>query len=411
MRPQTILVESQRAAVSRGGRRCSIIPPTRGRERCIWCASRRPNSPRCARSPASPTSRTSSSIMPRARRSSNSRASSCYLALVPQSLRVPRGRDGRHRPAPGRRNGAQGLRIGGYWYPRGGMPIDVFWQNGRAARRAVAARPGSCAVSRPRVNGWTISSRPSGWRAISAPTTSRSSMHRLHARRAGATPRPNSRGAHSRRALPRHRRGADRDHPAPHMLPGAEEFGAAMGALGVGRDDRIIVYDNSPLRTAARGWFMLRHFGAERVAMLDGGLAEMARRGPAGRSRRARHAARRALRRRCAARARWSTKAMLVASDARRWSMRAARPRFDGQRGRSAAGRRRRPHPRRRNLPLAALYRDDGTFESTERASRRVRRGGGRSAAAVHRQLRLGGDRQQPDLRRAPDRRARRHTL
>lgn len=23
------------------------------------------------------------------------------------------------------------LRIGGYWYPRGGMPIDVFWQHGR----------------------------------------------------------------------------------------------------------------------------------------------------------------------------------------------------------------------------------------------------------------------------------------
>lgn len=23
------------------------------------------------------------------------------------------------------------LRIGGYWYPRGGMPIDVFWQNGK----------------------------------------------------------------------------------------------------------------------------------------------------------------------------------------------------------------------------------------------------------------------------------------
>jgi 7-cyano-7-deazaguanine reductase len=23
------------------------------------------------------------------------------------------------------------LRIGGYWYPRGGMPIDVFWQAGR----------------------------------------------------------------------------------------------------------------------------------------------------------------------------------------------------------------------------------------------------------------------------------------
>lgn len=25
----------------------------------------------------------------------------------------------------------QWLRIGGYWFPRGGMPIDVFWQTGR----------------------------------------------------------------------------------------------------------------------------------------------------------------------------------------------------------------------------------------------------------------------------------------
>jgi 7-cyano-7-deazaguanine reductase len=27
----------------------------------------------------------------------------------------------------------QWLRIGGYWYPRGGMPIDVFWQSGAPA--------------------------------------------------------------------------------------------------------------------------------------------------------------------------------------------------------------------------------------------------------------------------------------
>jgi 7-cyano-7-deazaguanine reductase len=26
------------------------------------------------------------------------------------------------------------LRIGGYWFPRGGMPIDVFWQTGRLPR-------------------------------------------------------------------------------------------------------------------------------------------------------------------------------------------------------------------------------------------------------------------------------------
>jgi len=56
------------------------------------------------------------------------------------------------------------------------------------------------------------------------------------------------------------------------MLPSAVDFGQAMTRIGVGREDRIIVYDNSPLRTAARGWFMFRHFGAERVAILDGGF-------------------------------------------------------------------------------------------------------------------------------------------
>src|SRR4051812_39974706 len=59
---------------------------------------------------------------------------------------------------------------------------------------------------------------------------------------------------------------SDRSNAAPHMLPSARAFGAAMEQLGIGREDRIVVYDNSPIRTAARGWFMLRHFGAEQVA-------------------------------------------------------------------------------------------------------------------------------------------------
>lgn len=29
----------------------------------------------------------------------------------------------------------QWLRIGGYWYPRGGMPIDIFWQSGPPPQR------------------------------------------------------------------------------------------------------------------------------------------------------------------------------------------------------------------------------------------------------------------------------------
>jgi thiosulfate/3-mercaptopyruvate sulfurtransferase len=65
---------------------------------------------------------------------------------------------------------------------------------------------------------------------------------------------------------------SDRSCPSPHMLPGAAEFGAALEQLGVDREDRIVVYDNSPIRTAARGWFMLRYFGAANVAILDGGF-------------------------------------------------------------------------------------------------------------------------------------------
>ena len=67
---------------------------------------------------------------------------------------------------------------------------------------------------------------------------------------------------------------ADKAHPAPHMLPSAKDFGAAMERLGIGKDERIVVYDHSPLRTAARGWFMFRHYGAPNVAVLDGGMGK-----------------------------------------------------------------------------------------------------------------------------------------
>ena len=34
------------------------------------------------------------------------------------------------------------LRIGGYWYPRGGMPIDVFWQTGEPPKGLWLPDPG-----------------------------------------------------------------------------------------------------------------------------------------------------------------------------------------------------------------------------------------------------------------------------
>jgi thiosulfate/3-mercaptopyruvate sulfurtransferase len=60
----------------------------------------------------------------------------------------------------------------------------------------------------------------------------------------------------------------------PHMLPPPEKFASRMQALGLGDGSRIVVYDNSPLKSSARAWFMLKVFGAHEVAILDGGLAK-----------------------------------------------------------------------------------------------------------------------------------------
>ncbi|ABQ70120.1 Rhodanese domain protein [Rhizorhabdus wittichii RW1] len=58
----------------------------------------------------------------------------------------------------------------------------------------------------------------------------------------------------------------------PGMLPTAEKFASRMQSLGLGDGSRIVLYDNSLHRTAARAWFMFRMFGANEVAILDGGL-------------------------------------------------------------------------------------------------------------------------------------------
>jgi thiosulfate/3-mercaptopyruvate sulfurtransferase len=60
----------------------------------------------------------------------------------------------------------------------------------------------------------------------------------------------------------------------PHMLPSPEKFASRMQALGLGDGSRVVVYDNSPLKSSARAWWMLRVFGAHEVAILDGGFAK-----------------------------------------------------------------------------------------------------------------------------------------
>jgi thiosulfate/3-mercaptopyruvate sulfurtransferase len=65
---------------------------------------------------------------------------------------------------------------------------------------------------------------------------------------------------------------SDHSTDLPHMLPGTTQFGEAVGALGIGDGDTVVVYDNSPLFSAARVWWTFRLFGAKSVYVLDGGF-------------------------------------------------------------------------------------------------------------------------------------------
>jgi thiosulfate/3-mercaptopyruvate sulfurtransferase len=65
---------------------------------------------------------------------------------------------------------------------------------------------------------------------------------------------------------------SDHSTDLPHMLPGTRQFGDEVGALGIGDADTIVIYDNTPVFSAARVWWTFRIFGAKSVYVLDGGL-------------------------------------------------------------------------------------------------------------------------------------------
>ena len=65
---------------------------------------------------------------------------------------------------------------------------------------------------------------------------------------------------------------SDTANPVPHMLPGEAKLASRLQALGLRDGQRIVVYDNSPLHSAARAWWMLRLFGTREIAILDGGF-------------------------------------------------------------------------------------------------------------------------------------------
>ena len=159
----------------------------------------------------------------------------------------------------------------------------------------------------------------------------------------------------------------DSSNPAPHMLPGATDFASAMERIGVSSDDRIIVYDNSPIRTAARGWFMLRHFGAREVAILDGGFQKWIAEGRAVESG---VPAQTQARFEAGERGGVVTKQQILGGvglpllDAR------GPGRFEGTEADPRPGVAPGHIPGARNLPFSAFYNEDGTFRSRDEIRR-----------------------------------------
>ena len=65
---------------------------------------------------------------------------------------------------------------------------------------------------------------------------------------------------------------ADTTSQLPHMLPTPAAFGHALGRLGIGQHDHVVVYDRRPTPSAPRVWWSLRAMGHDAVQVLDGGL-------------------------------------------------------------------------------------------------------------------------------------------
>ena len=65
---------------------------------------------------------------------------------------------------------------------------------------------------------------------------------------------------------------ADRSSDLPHMMPSPAQFARQVGALGIGSDSSVVVYDHTGLFSAPRVWWMFKAMGHDKVAVLDGGL-------------------------------------------------------------------------------------------------------------------------------------------
>jgi len=59
-----------------------------------------------------------------------------------------------------------------------------------------------------------------------------------------------------------------------HPWPSAEQVSRIMGGAGIGRGTRVVAYDDQGGAVAARLWYLLRAYGHEDAAVLDGGIVK-----------------------------------------------------------------------------------------------------------------------------------------
>jgi thiosulfate/3-mercaptopyruvate sulfurtransferase len=64
----------------------------------------------------------------------------------------------------------------------------------------------------------------------------------------------------------------DPDSALPHALPSPLVFEQHVSAMGISRDDTIVVYDGLGMFSAPRVWWLFRIMGADKVFILDGGF-------------------------------------------------------------------------------------------------------------------------------------------
>ena len=64
---------------------------------------------------------------------------------------------------------------------------------------------------------------------------------------------------------------SDPDAKLPFMMPSPARFAEAMARYGVGDNSNVVLYDASSTMWATRVWWMLRAFGFDNAAVLDGG--------------------------------------------------------------------------------------------------------------------------------------------